>query len=190
LNLEGREKGASINMTLQRQGMTLKKTLHLRDYPAPAMTRDGRKPGLNFSIYRGRSGLQSGLTGVAPSDRGELSSISVDEIKGREKENFAVAFEGYLEFPEAGLYRIWLGADDGAELFLDGRLVIDNGLNHPYQELSRTVLAPKGLVPLRLEYFQGRGEARLTLAVRPDGSAASDPAMELNFWRDVREAQR
>ena len=185
LGLDGRKSGDALELTLRRGGLAHDKTLQLAEYPAGEEIKPGnRQPGLNVSIYRGISRLQEDFKMRKPDGRGHSPSVAVDDIKKREKENFAAVFTGYLEFPQSGLHRLWLGADDGARLFLNGRLVIDNGLSHPYQELSRSVRVPKGLVPVRIEYFESRGDARLTLKISPEGSPGDRPS-EFKLWRDA-----
>jgi hypothetical protein len=74
------------------------------------------------------------------------------------KENYAVVFHGYVDFPSAGLYRLSLSSDDGSKLFINNRLVVDNDFAHPESQLSRLVRAGGGLNPVRIEYFESRGE--------------------------------
>ena len=191
LDLFARKPGDSLSLTVLRGAETLTSTLSLEAYPStPAISQTDRKPGLNFAVYRnyayrGEANLKDEFHGKTPDDTGNMPAVSVDDLKTREKENFAVILEGYLEFPTSGIHRLWLGADDGARLFVDGRLVIDNGLAHPYQELSRAVRVRQGLVPVRIEYFESRGESRLTLSAGP-GDSEADRTSELKLWRDVK----
>ena len=191
LDLFARKPGDSLPLTVQRGAETLNPSLSLEPFPStPAIPQGDRKPGLNFAVYRnytyrGGSNLKEELQSRTPDDAGDMTSVSVDNIKAREKESFAVILEGYLEFPTSGIHRLWLGADDGARLFVNGRLAIDNGLAHPYQELSRAVRVRQGLVPVRIEYFESRGESRLTLSAGPGDSEAARTS-ELKLWRDVK----
>jgi len=185
--LVGREKGKSIKLTVQRQSTTLEKTLALGDYPGVATSADGKRPGVNYTLYRGRYRIDTGVKDLTSLERGELTTTTLDGLKARPKEDFSVVYEGYVEFPEAGLHRLWLGSDDGARLYLDNRLIIDNGLSHPYQELSHAIRVPKGLVPIRIEYYQGTGETKLSVTLRRGNVADTAPAMDLQLWRDAEE---
>lgn len=191
LDLGVRKAGDTLPLAVQRGAETLALSLNLEACPSASPIQPGdRKPGLNFAVYRnylyrGGSSLKDELQGRSPEATGDMPGVSVDNLKTLEKENFAVILEGYVEFPTSGIYRLWLGADDGARLFVDGRLVIDNGLAHPYQELSRAVRVPQGLVPVRIEYFESRGESRLTLSMSAGDSEANRTA-DLKLWRDVK----
>lgn len=188
LALFGQNPAQPLALVVQRQGMKLEKSLPLASYPVPtAVPADSKKPGLNFTAYRGRIRAETGAKDLTAAEHGEVGTLTIDALAARLKNEFSVVFEGYIEFPQAGLHRLWLGSDDGARLFLDGQLVIDNGLSHPYSELSRAVRVPKGLLPVRIEYYQGGGEAKLTLALRAGNPADPAPALPLGLWRDAGE---
>ena len=64
-------------------------------------------------------------------------------------------------------HRIVLISDDGSKLFLNDRLFIDHDGNHPATPASRLVRLQAGLLPVKLEYFQGNGDKSLHLVVEP-----------------------
>jgi len=57
----------------------------------------------------------------------------------------------FLKVPKTGLCRLILESDDGARLFLDDHLLIDNDGLHPTQEIGRKTRLAAGLHPLRIE---------------------------------------
>ena len=111
---------------------------------------------------------------------GSILKLSPDEFVRGSKDNYAVVFRGYLEFPNAGLYRVILTSDDGSKCYLNDRLIINNDYGHPPQPMARLVRVPAGLVPIRMEYFQGRGGRALTLQLKREGG----PESEGTFYRD------
>lgn len=79
-------------------------------------------------------------------------------------DGFSVRWEGFLRVPEAGEYTFYLHSDDGARLFLNGRLVIDNWGNHSAVEKDETVELASGKVALRVDYFENVGGAMARLS--------------------------
>lgn len=68
---------------------------------------------------------------------------------------FAIRYRGRFRAEHGGVHRFRLVSDDGARLFLDGRLVIDNDGLHPPREVAQAVKLPAGTYDLVLEYMQG-----------------------------------
>jgi len=68
---------------------------------------------------------------------------------------FAVRYQGTGFFPRGGDYTFRLHSDDGARLFIDGRLVVNNDGLHAPQSASGTVHLSAGNHEVVVEYFQG-----------------------------------
>ena len=188
LLLTGHQAGSALPIQFERGGQPRKSSLALAPYPLPAaVSKKGKSPGLRFALYRPEGDAQLGripdFSALKPVKEGFITKLSPDEFVSGSKDNYAVLFQGYLEFPAAGHYRLVLTSDDGSKCFLDGRLLIDNDFGHPAQPLSRSVRAPAGLLPIRIEYFQGRGDRALSLhTVAMD--KPGQPASEARFYRD------
>ena len=75
--------------------------------------------------------------------------------------SFSVSWKGFLEIDRPGSYTATIRSDDGAWLFVDERLVINNGGEHTLRERSATVVLDAGLHPIELRYFQGDGDFEL-----------------------------
>ncbi len=85
-------------------------------------------------------------------------------------DNFSVRWTATLPF-NAGTYRFTLAGDDGVRLFIDNALVIDQWRIQPPTAYSIDVGLAAGLHTLRVEYFEGTGQA----IVRFDYSVAVGP---------------
>jgi putative heme-binding domain-containing protein len=79
------------------------------------------------------------------------------------KENFCVRWQGVVRCPVEGQYTFAIESDDGSQLVIDGKLVVDNGGDHALREKRGQVTLAKGDHPLRLEFVQGEGEAACRL---------------------------
>jgi len=70
-------------------------------------------------------------------------------------ENFAIRFRGELAIDTPGVYHFGLYSDDGAKLYLDGVLVVDNDGIHEGSGKSKRITLSKGIYPVEIQYFQG-----------------------------------
>jgi hypothetical protein len=90
---------------------------------------------------------------------------------GARSEWFAIRYEGVLRVAPgaAGVHVVRVVSDDGAMLYVDGALVVDNDGIHPQQERRGSVALQPGDHPMRLDYLQGAGFVALELFVTPPG---------------------
>lgn len=83
---------------------------------------------------------------------------------------FAIDYTGRFWVEKAGDYGFSLTADDGANLYIDGELVIDNDGQHPPRERVGAIPLSHGVHEIRVSYFQGpRWQVALVLKVAPPG---------------------
>ena len=89
-------------------------------------------------------------------------------LDARFANNFAVRETGFLEVSTPGRYKISLRSKDGAKLWLDGKLLVNNGGIHPVRQRTKAVTLTAGLHALRVDSFANTGVAALDpLMVRP-----------------------
>lgn len=130
-----------------------------------AVEAKGLRPGIRY-IYREGPGVRSAREQEGPVlDTGILSSFNVDAIK--DQRSFGYNLEGFLKVPETGVYTFSLEANDGAILYLNGKLIIDNDGGHRAQVLDSKIGLKKGWHPIKVDYFQ-QGLAK-TLKVKWEG---------------------
>jgi glucose/arabinose dehydrogenase len=85
-------------------------------------------------------------------------------LDGRFVRRFAVRESGLIEIPTPGSYKLALFSKDGARLWIDGVLVINNGGIHPPRQRSRRVALRSGLHAIRIDFFANAGPAGLVLS--------------------------
>jgi len=78
------------------------------------------------------------------------------------QDNFSIRWSRDWSF-ERGLYRFHLAVDDGARLWLDGRLIIDTWRDGDARELTADYALDEGPHHLQLEYFERTGHAEIGL---------------------------
>lgn len=100
-------------------------------------------------------------------------------------ERFAARWTSTLALP-AGRYRFTVTVDDGARLWVNEQLLINEWAVHSRQAFQADVTVTGNALPVRLDYFENTGQAAIQLAwTRLDqppqtGNAVGAP---LNVWR-------
>ena len=127
--------------------------------PASALTVDGREPGVKAEYFNNQE-----LRGQAVKVRTD-ARIDFDwgryhptpELTGN---NFSVRWTGKLTPPESGTYKLGFTADDGARLYIDGKLLVeawasDPNNTNPNKTVTKEIALEGGRsYDLRMEYFQ------------------------------------
>jgi hypothetical protein len=110
-------------------------------------------------------------------DNLDIASGTSKQGLGTIKENFAIHFKGSLNVVDGGDYNLCLGAGDGAQLYLEEGLVLDNDGSHDTEEVCDDVFIEAGEYALDLLYYQGTGELGLQLSwAKADGNKVAVPA--------------
>ncbi len=84
---------------------------------------------------------------------------------------FAIVYRARFRVDQPGPYTFAVVSDDGAKLFIDGRLVVDNdGVHPPRRRVGQVQLAP-GVHEMEVQYFQGpRYQVALQVLVEENGA--------------------
>jgi hypothetical protein len=83
---------------------------------------------------------------------------------------FAIQYTGNIWIEKPGQYRFSILADDGAKLFINNKLVINNDGLHRAEAVSAAANLTRGVHQLKIDYFQGpRFSVALVLAVAGPG---------------------
>jgi len=79
---------------------------------------------------------------------------------------FAIDYTGRFWVDRASAYTFALTSDDGARLYIDGQVVVDNDGLHPPEEKTGAIALAAGVHQIRVSYFQGpRLQVALVLKV-------------------------
>ena len=120
------------------------------------------KPGVNY-LYKEGDMMNTGYMKNLPVlESGVLETFNVNSIK--DERQFGYNFSGYLEVPETGVYTFALEANDGAVLWINDKLIIDNDCGHRTQKLDTKIGLKKGWHPIKVDYFQQGGAKSLNLS--------------------------
>jgi hypothetical protein len=88
----------------------------------------------------------------------------------KRNEWFAIDYTGRFWIEHAGEYNFAVTSDDGAKLYVDEQLVVDNDGEHPPREETGKIDLSEGVHRVRVSYFQGRRfQVALMVKVAPPG---------------------
>ena len=92
----------------------------------------------------------------------------------------AATFEGWLEVPASGWWRLFTDSDDGSRLWIGETLVVENDGLHGMVERSGEIALAAGRHPIRVEFFENFGGAGLI--VRMQGPATPKQVVPAARW--------
>jgi hexosaminidase len=137
--------------------------------PAAGVDPATLEPGLRYEYYELTARLVATLDTAHAVRTAVVSSIG---RRGDERaERYGIRFSGFLRVPESGVYEFSLVSDDGSNLGVAGKLVVDNDDFHGADEKTGMIALARGIHPFVLRYAQATGGAALSLRVRRDGGA-------------------
>jgi alpha-mannosidase len=154
-------------------------------YPAAVPTA-ALSPGLACRLYLGDWKKLPDFTRETPTRSFTMSGVGLPPELPRE--HFGLVCEGYLDVPVGGLHTLAMRAEDGGELWLDGKRLIVNDLIDFIPRRAETALA-KGLHPVEIRYFQRDFVSGLELMMdSPTEPLAAVPPERLKH-REVPQAR-
>jgi mono/diheme cytochrome c family protein len=89
--------------------------------------------------------------------------------------HFGIVWEGNFVAPEAGEYEFVLDSDDGSRLILNGKVVSEvngTGAMNGKRVSTGKISLKKGKNPFRMDFFQNKGPAGISLKWRKSGDKA------------------
>jgi len=79
------------------------------------------------------------------------------------KDHFSAIWKGYIHVPSDDTYYFKIQSDDGSRLYIDDKLIIDNWAGHAFLPKVGQKTLKKGKYPIKIEYYDKVGNARLRL---------------------------
>ncbi len=95
-------------------------------------------------------------------------------VDANRNELFGIQYEGPVDVSTDGEYTLALVSDDGAKVWIDDTLILENDGIHGAQRVEQKVHLVKATHLLKVAYFNGAGNSvALQLFVKPNGVAES-----------------
>ena len=83
--------------------------------------------------------------------------------KNHRKLFFAVLYSGFIYIPDNGVYTFYCETNDGSQLYIGDKLVVNHGGLHPAEEKSGSIALQAGYHPIKVIYFQNAGSSFLKI---------------------------
>ena len=138
---------------------------------------DPVREGLNATYY---AGPDWSLSSVAATPREYPSTERLYEAwKGAPPEQFTVSWAGSFLAARDGAYTFSTVSDDGSWVYVDGKLVVENGGRHGPVEARGTTPLVRGVHAILIKYAQGGGGIQFDLSWGRDGRPVPDTAARI-----------
>ncbi len=125
--------------------------------------------GLTFKSYAYKGDKVPDFTTMKVLREGPLKSGKISTKTAGVKPGTAVLYEGTVTIPVEGNYTFHLSSDDGSQLVIDGKTVVDNDGVHADTMKKGAVELTKGPHALKVGYFDKSGQHSLSLALSGPG---------------------
>jgi hypothetical protein len=129
---------------------------------------DPKKNGLICEVYKKALTRLSGFAWINPVQKEQVYRMALDEfpVPGYD---FALRFSGYIKIEKEGKYTFYTNSNDGSQLYIAGKLVVDNDGEHGAVMRSGDIILKSGFYPLKLLYFQSGGSKKLEVFYKGPG---------------------
>jgi hypothetical protein len=84
-------------------------------------------------------------------------------------DHFYARWQGLLRVPKDAKYTFYTESDDGSRLWVDDKLVVENGGLHGMEEKSGEIDLKAGDHPLKIDLFENEGDAGLRVSWEAEG---------------------
>lgn len=116
--------------------------------------------GIHYNYYEGKWKKIPEFVNLSPIKTGITSSFDLKKNSLREQ-NYALQYFTYINTEREGEYTFYIGSNDGSQLIVDNKLLIDNDREHGYHVKSENIHLKKGKHSLEIRYFQSGGGQEL-----------------------------
>jgi len=145
-----------------------------------------RKNGLNYAFYSDPA--ERSIVSVTDLTAERFKKAGVTSIpsmqKHEEQDWYGYIFEGWIKAPVSGVYSFMLDTDDGSQLIIDDKMIIDNNYNKGNSITTGYVYLEEGLHKFRMPYFEGHYDEKLELSwIKPGGAAFFRVPAEVFFQK-------
>ncbi|MFO1461338.1 MAG: c-type cytochrome [Verrucomicrobiota bacterium] len=108
--------------------------------------------GLKWDLFEGEFRRCADLVRKEPVTSGTSDRITAEFA--RRENNFGLRFSGGIEIAAPGEYTFWSSSDDGSQIRIDDRLVVNNDGEHGGNTVSGTITLTPGFHAFEVLFFQ------------------------------------
>ena len=123
--------------------------------------------GLNYKLYTSVDEA-FGTRTKAPDQVGTCFGFDVRDIV-QDMDNFEVEFSGFLQVDQPGEYTFFSKHNDAIKLYVNDQLIVDDAENAWDGKATAKIRLPRGMVPIKVVFFDRLAHEYLSLEYRYDG---------------------
>ncbi|MEA1875518.1 MAG: family 78 glycoside hydrolase catalytic domain [Bacteroidota bacterium] len=124
--------------------------------------------GLSYQYYSGQWEKIPDFASLLPESSGYIYKIGLDHIPFK-FDKFGLVLKGAIEIPSTALYTFYLNSNDGSNLYIDGKLIVENDGLHGALEREGQIQLSRGRHSFRIDYFQAGGGFHLNVDISSPG---------------------
>ena len=110
-------------------------------------------PGIAYKFYGETLDHLPDFNKLTPIANGTAESISLQPAEPYNLNAFALLFEGYIDIPRDGMYAFTVASNDGQQLYIGDKRVVNNDGCTRSRQLRIHLLCEKGNIPIRCILF-------------------------------------
>lgn len=123
---------------------------------------DPLTPGLTATYFRDAEFTSTPAT-IRTEDVPSTDNLESAWPDGRVPDTFSATWAGSILAVRSGRYTFATESDDGSWLYVDGRLVVDNGGRHERRRQTGTIDLDRGVHEIFIKYFQDGGQMAMAV---------------------------
>jgi hypothetical protein len=140
--------------------------------------------GLNYEYYMGVWSNLPDFDSLSAYHTGTVNNLVL--TPRTQDDYFGFRFTGYIEVPEDGTYYFYLASDDGSQLFIDNKLIVDNdGLHSAGEDVRGAIGLQAGKHLIEVRYFERTGSHILNISYEGPGMSKQSIPDSILFRCDL-----
>ena len=138
-----------------------------KDIPEAAVKIENPASGINYSYFEGDWDKLPNFSLLTPIKQGTLANFDFSPRK--EVEHFGFQYTGFVNIPKDGVYTFYTDSDDGSQLFIGDKLIVDNDGLHGMIEKKGLAALAAGYHPIKVIFFEKTGGDGLKVSIEGGG---------------------
>ncbi len=123
--------------------------------PDDAIQIDNAENGIIYKYFEGKWEKIPDFSMLQPVEGGIIKNISLEKKKS--PDYFGFEFSGFIRIPEDGVYTFYTASDDGSDLYIDDKIIVNNDFQHGIEEKKGVIALKEGYHPFRVSFFEFAG---------------------------------
>jgi len=111
--------------------------------------------GILYKYFEGNWELLPDFNSLKQIDGGDISNFSIEPRKSSNE--FGFEYSGFIKMPKDGVYTFYTASDDGSQLYIGKKMIVDNNGQHAIIEKEGKIALAEGYHPIRVTFFEKAG---------------------------------